>query len=225
MYTHTHTRARDTTPLLLSGIEFLKSRGQHILKNPLVVQSIVDKAGIKPTDVVLEIGPGTGNLTMKLLECAKRVIAVEVDHRMVRVACVCVCCGVGQGEGGGWSCSSRRGRSRLKRAHSKSPVTQVLELQRRVAGTPHAAALTVMQGDVMRTQLPYFDICVANIPYQARTGERCVWFIVCVLHDVCNPAAPFPSRPMCAWFPWAAHVFFFRRFKRMKNNTTQRLPP
>lgn len=66
-----------------AGIEFHKSKGQHILKNPLVVQSIVEKAGIKSTDVVLEIGPGTGNLTMKLLERAKKVIAVEYDHRMV----------------------------------------------------------------------------------------------------------------------------------------------
>jgi len=76
------------TVLLLScaGIEFLKSKGQHILKNPLVVQSIVEKAGIKSTDVVLEVGPGTGNLTMKLLERAKKVIAVEIDHRMVRLA-------------------------------------------------------------------------------------------------------------------------------------------
>ena len=54
-----------------SGIEFHKSKGQHILKNPLVVQSIVEKSGLKSTDVVLEIGPGTGNLTMKLLEQAK----------------------------------------------------------------------------------------------------------------------------------------------------------
>ena len=68
---------------MCAGIEFHKSKGQHILKNPLVVQSIVDKAGIKSTDVVLEIGPGTGNLTMKLLERAKKVVAVEFDHRMV----------------------------------------------------------------------------------------------------------------------------------------------
>lgn len=47
------------------------------------VQSIVQKAGIKSTDVVLEIGPGTGNLTVKLLEAAKKVIAVELDPRMV----------------------------------------------------------------------------------------------------------------------------------------------
>ena len=106
------------------GIEFLKSRGQHILKNPAVVNAIVEKAGVKPTDVVLEIGPGTGNLTLRLLERAKAVVAVEVDPRMV------------------------------------------LELRRRVAGTPHESKLTVLQGDVMRTQLPYFDLCVANIPYQ-----------------------------------------------------------
>ncbi|PRW44303.1 dimethyladenosine transferase [Chlorella sorokiniana] len=106
-----------------SGIEFHKSKGQHILKNPLVVQSIVDKAGVKSTDVVLEIGPGTGNLTMKLLERAKKVIAVELDPRMV------------------------------------------LELQRRVQGTPHQNQLQIIHMDVMKAQLPYFDICVANIPY------------------------------------------------------------
>ena len=94
--THTHTH-----PLLFSflsqhgrgkvvrtnanatGIEFHKSKGQHILKNPHIIESIVQKAGIKSTDVVLEIGPGTGNLTAKLLEVAKKVIAYEVDPRMV----------------------------------------------------------------------------------------------------------------------------------------------
>lgn len=64
------------------NFSFDKSFGQHILKNPLVVQGIVDKAAIKPTDVVLEIGPGTGNLTQMLLERAKKVIAIEIDPRM-----------------------------------------------------------------------------------------------------------------------------------------------
>ncbi|CAM6089238.1 unnamed protein product [Calypogeia fissa] len=106
------------------GIQFEKSKGQHILKNPMIVQSIVQKAAIKSTDVVLEIGPGTGNLTVKLLEVAKRVIAVELDPRMV------------------------------------------LEVQRRVQGTPYATHLHVIQGDILKTELPYFDVCVANIPYQ-----------------------------------------------------------
>mmetsp|Transcript_12180 Transcript_12180/g.31009 ORF Transcript_12180/g.31009 Transcript_12180/m.31009 type:complete len:344 (+) Transcript_12180:33-1064(+) len=107
-----------------TGIEFHKSKGQHILKNPQVIESIILKSGIKPTDVVLEIGPGTGNLTSRLLDVAKRVIAYEVDPRMV------------------------------------------LELQRRFQGTPHASQLQVVQGDVLKQDLPYFDICVANIPYQ-----------------------------------------------------------
>ncbi|KAB1223453.1 putative dimethyladenosine transferase [Morella rubra] len=106
------------------GVSFHKSKGQHILKNPLLVDSIVQKAGIKSTDVILEIGPGTGNLTKKLLEAGKMVIAVEVDPRMV------------------------------------------LELQRRFQGTPLSNRLKVIQGDVLKTDLPYFDLCVANIPYQ-----------------------------------------------------------
>ncbi|KAI3962144.1 hypothetical protein MKW92_014311 [Papaver armeniacum] len=65
------------------GISFHKSKGQHILKNPLLVDTIVQKSGIKSTDIILEIGPGTGNLTKKLLEAGKYVIAVELDPRMV----------------------------------------------------------------------------------------------------------------------------------------------
>lgn len=55
--------------------------GQHILKNPDVAEAIVNKADLKPTDIVLEVGPGTGNLTVRILEKAKKVIAVELDPR------------------------------------------------------------------------------------------------------------------------------------------------
>lgn len=106
------------------GIQFLKSYGQHILKNPMIVNSIIEKGGVKSTDVVLEIGPGTGNLTMRLLETAKKVIAIEFDPRMV------------------------------------------LELQRRVQGTPHQQNLTIISGDFLKVDLPYFDVCIANCPYQ-----------------------------------------------------------
>lgn len=57
--------------------------GQHILKNPLVVQGLVEKAALRQTDTVLEIGPGTGNMTVRMLEKVKKVIACEVDPRMV----------------------------------------------------------------------------------------------------------------------------------------------
>jgi 18S rRNA (adenine1779-N6/adenine1780-N6)-dimethyltransferase len=56
--------------------------GQHVLKNPGVAQAIVDKAGLKQSDTVLEVGPGSGNLTVKILEQAKKCIAVELDPRM-----------------------------------------------------------------------------------------------------------------------------------------------
>ncbi|GLE11793.1 hypothetical protein PINS_up024482 [Pythium insidiosum] len=59
------------------------SLGQHFLKNPMIVTQIVAKSAIRSTDICLEVGPGTGNLTIKLLEQAKKVIAVEFDPRMV----------------------------------------------------------------------------------------------------------------------------------------------
>ena len=42
----------------------------------------------------------------------------------------------------------------------------MLELQRRVQSTPYASHLQIIHGDVMKVDLPYFDVCVANIPYQ-----------------------------------------------------------
>lgn len=58
------------------------SHGQHILKNPGVADAIVQKANLKPTDTVLEVGPGTGNLTVRIIEKCKKLIACEVDPRM-----------------------------------------------------------------------------------------------------------------------------------------------
>ena len=60
---------------------FNKDLGQHILKNPLVANGIVEKANLQASDVVLEIGPGTGNLTVRMLEKAKKV----------QMASLCVC--------------------------------------------------------------------------------------------------------------------------------------
>ena len=65
--------------IFIAGIVFNKDFGQHILKNPLVITSMIEKAAIRPTDVCLEIGPGTGNMTVKILEKAKKVIACEID--------------------------------------------------------------------------------------------------------------------------------------------------
>ncbi|CAN6211740.1 unnamed protein product [Urochloa humidicola] len=60
-----------------------KPRGQHLLTNPRVLDDIVRRAAIRPGDAVLEVGPGPGNLTARLLASqAARVAAVEIDPRM-----------------------------------------------------------------------------------------------------------------------------------------------
>ncbi|GAB68535.1 dimethyladenosine transferase [Plasmodium cynomolgi strain B] len=60
-----------------------KKHGQHLLKNPGILDKILLAAKIKSSDVVLEIGCGTGNLTVKLLPIAKKVITIDIDARMV----------------------------------------------------------------------------------------------------------------------------------------------
>ena len=110
--------------MLRHNMVFNHSLGQHILKNPLVIKSIIEKSAIRASDTVLEVGPGTGNLTVRLLEVAKKVICVEYDTRMIA------------------------------------------ELQKRVLGTEHQHKLQIIHGDVLKVDLPFFDICVANLPYQ-----------------------------------------------------------
>mmetsp|Transcript_10934 Transcript_10934/g.30203 ORF Transcript_10934/g.30203 Transcript_10934/m.30203 type:complete len:345 (-) Transcript_10934:332-1366(-) len=104
------------------------SLGQHFLKNPAVVTAIVHKSAVRATDTVLEIGPGTGNMTIPLLQKAKKVVALEYDSRMVR------------------------------------------EVIKRVQNTSEESKLQVIHGDAMKTKWPFFDICVANIPYQISSG-------------------------------------------------------
>ncbi|SBT72386.1 dimethyladenosine transferase, putative [Plasmodium malariae] len=60
-----------------------KKHGQHLLKNPGILDKIIFAANIKSSDVVLEIGCGTGNLTIKLLPIAKKVITIDIDSRMI----------------------------------------------------------------------------------------------------------------------------------------------
>lgn len=108
----------------VQAMQFNHALGQHILKNPLIVQALVEKSALRSTDTVLEIGPGTGNMTVKMLDKVKKVIACELDPRMVA------------------------------------------ELQKRVQGTHHQTKLHMLVGDVIKTELPFFDVCVANVPYQ-----------------------------------------------------------
>jgi 16S rRNA (adenine1518-N6/adenine1519-N6)-dimethyltransferase len=64
------------------GIAPKKSLGQNFLHDPNLLQKIVATAELKPDDTVLEIGPGTGALTVLLAQAARRVLAIEVDERL-----------------------------------------------------------------------------------------------------------------------------------------------
>jgi 16S rRNA (adenine1518-N6/adenine1519-N6)-dimethyltransferase len=56
-----------------------KQRGQNFVIDPNTVRRIVRDSGIGASDVVLEVGPGLGSLTLALLEVAARVVAIELD--------------------------------------------------------------------------------------------------------------------------------------------------
>lgn len=64
---------------------FSKSLGQNFLIDGNVVRSIVEGAGVEKDDLVIEIGPGVGTLTEELALNAKKVIAIEIDKRLIPI--------------------------------------------------------------------------------------------------------------------------------------------
>ena len=62
-----------------------KNLGQNFLIDDETVEKIVEVSEITLEDLVIEIGPGLGTLTQKLLEKAGKVIAVEIDNKMIRI--------------------------------------------------------------------------------------------------------------------------------------------
>jgi len=67
------------------GVRPLKRLGQNFLCDPNILEKIVRIAGVCDTDTVVEIGSGIGVLTALLAGCARRVIAIEIDRRLVEV--------------------------------------------------------------------------------------------------------------------------------------------
>jgi 16S rRNA (adenine1518-N6/adenine1519-N6)-dimethyltransferase len=61
------------------GVRPTKQRGQNFVIDANTVRRIVRTADVRPDDVVVEVGPGLGSLTLALLEAADRVTAVEID--------------------------------------------------------------------------------------------------------------------------------------------------
>ncbi|UCD28128.1 MAG: ribosomal RNA small subunit methyltransferase A [Planctomycetota bacterium] len=68
-----------------AGISPLKRFGQHFMIDGNLMSKLVVSANIRKNDVVLEIGPGTGSLTERLLEVAGRVIAIEIDNTLYAI--------------------------------------------------------------------------------------------------------------------------------------------
>ena len=62
-----------------------KNLGQNFLIDENVIQNIIDSAQISENDFVIEIGPGLGTLTSQLVEKADKVIAIELDQKMVKI--------------------------------------------------------------------------------------------------------------------------------------------
>ena len=59
-----------------------KTLGQNFVIDPNTVRRLVRVAGVGVDDVVVEVGPGLGSLTLGLLEVARRVVAVEIDPKL-----------------------------------------------------------------------------------------------------------------------------------------------
>ncbi|HOA72745.1 MAG TPA: 16S rRNA (adenine(1518)-N(6)/adenine(1519)-N(6))-dimethyltransferase RsmA [Phycisphaerae bacterium] len=124
-----------------AGIRPLKRFGQNFLIDGNLIRKLVQAAEIRPDDVVLEVGPGTGTLTEELLAVAGHVVAVEIDKGLAGI------------------CRDRfGGNDRFTLLH-----TDVLECKSRIA----AAVLETLHDRQQR--LGGRMMLVANLPYQAAT--------------------------------------------------------
>jgi len=63
----------------------LRRRGQNFLINPKFIKRIIDITEIDKKDVILEIGSGLGALTEEIVDKCKRLIAVEIDQKLVQI--------------------------------------------------------------------------------------------------------------------------------------------
>ena len=67
------------------GFRFAKGLGQNFLTDPSVTEAMILGSDILPEDLVIEIGPGIGVLTAEAAEAAGRVVAIEIDRRLLPI--------------------------------------------------------------------------------------------------------------------------------------------
>lgn len=62
-----------------------KRLGQNFLIDKRIIKKVTEAANLRPKNIVLEIGPGIGNLTQELAKKVKKVIAIEKDPKMIEI--------------------------------------------------------------------------------------------------------------------------------------------
>src|ERR687885_321853 len=72
-------RRRRTEPRRTERDVRRRAHGQKFLRRPSLVETLVQEAGVGPSDLVVEPGAGTGAITERLAAHAGRVVAIEVD--------------------------------------------------------------------------------------------------------------------------------------------------
>jgi 16S rRNA (adenine1518-N6/adenine1519-N6)-dimethyltransferase len=79
-----HQGVRRSRALLAkSGLRPRKSLGQHFLEDPNAIKKIISHARLQDTDVVVEIGPGLGALTIPMLPHIHHLVAIEKDPLLI----------------------------------------------------------------------------------------------------------------------------------------------
>lgn len=79
------TPSRTRALLEQHGFSFKKSLGQNFLIDVNIINKIIDASGIDEHTGVIEVGPGMGSLTEQLAKNAKKVLAFEIDQRLIPV--------------------------------------------------------------------------------------------------------------------------------------------
>lgn len=82
----THSRPQIHELLDQHDLIARRERGQNFVADPNTVRRIAELADVGPGDLVIEIGPGLGSLTLALVETGATVVAVEIDAGLAEVA-------------------------------------------------------------------------------------------------------------------------------------------
>ena len=69
-----------------AGISPKHKLGQNFLMDQNLLKLVVRSADIQPTDIILEVGTGTGGLTVQMAPLARHVITVELDPQLFQLA-------------------------------------------------------------------------------------------------------------------------------------------